>query len=129
MATQTKLVAVYGSLKQGFGAHEILGDEKEFIGNGIIHNYGLYGVSSWPGIKPLVGGKVAVELYRVSEDRIPHLDSYEGYPDLFSREVLDVFVGEEEHYQASVYVYNGEVRKEAFVESGVWARRPVGVYL
>lgn len=72
-----KIVAVYGTLKKGFGNNRVLGNSK-LIGTSVIDGFKMYSVGGFPAIVNDVGS-VMVELYRVDDSVLPNLDRLEGY--------------------------------------------------
>lgn len=96
-------VAVYGSLKSGHGNHGLLKGSIH-VGNKVVEGFDMFGLGSFPGIKPKEGGKIFVEVYEVDDTTLERLDWLEGYsPDetrisLYDRQVLPS--GE------FIYVYN-----------------------
>jgi gamma-glutamylcyclotransferase (GGCT)/AIG2-like uncharacterized protein YtfP len=83
------LVAVYGSLKKGFGNHGLLSDSK-FIDKGCTFpNYKLISMGSYPAA--LVGKKsLAVEIYEVSQKTLERLDQLEGHPSFYTRRFVPI---------------------------------------
>jgi len=83
-------VAVYGSLKKGFGNHRLLSDST-LIGRGSTDTtYDMISLGGFPG---LVEGNnhIQVEVYEVTEDKLLHsLDRLEGYPSFYNRELIDI---------------------------------------
>lgn len=84
-------VAVYGTLKSGFGNHHLLADSYS-LGDG-------HTVDPYPmivnGIPYLIddagtGHRVTVEVYRVTDDTLAHLDSLEGHPNWYVRRKMQV---------------------------------------
>lgn|SRR5690606_2631371 len=99
----TTLVAVYGTLKKGFGNHHLLQTSK-FIAAGSISGHRLY----QSGIPYVVCDAtspytVAVEVYEVSPATLERLDSLEGHPDWYRREVTSVQLSSGETVNAAVY--------------------------
>lgn len=110
-----KLLAVYGTLKQGNGNHDhFLGDAK-LVGKGVISGFDMYHLGGFPGI--VKGeGTIQVELY--DEYNLGPIDSLEGEGSLYKRTVVTT----EQGVECYVYVllrtqYLQEDRK---IESGCW---------
>ena len=82
------LIAVYGTLKRGFGNNVLLSNAV-YVSNAkterqypmVVHGSGLPFLVEKPG----VGFNVDVELYLVSEDELKQLDMLEGHPDWYKR--------------------------------------------
>jgi len=89
------LVAVYGTLKRGYGNHMLLADSV-FIGDGYTEDkYPL--VVRGSGLPFLVdmkgtGKRVKVEVYLVDEPTLNRLDMLEGHPEWYKREKKPVLV-------------------------------------
>lgn len=91
----TQYLAVYGTLKKGYGNHIYLHDQ-EYYGSG--YTVDSYSMRSWgipmvykdPAIAP-----VGIELYGVTEDRLTGpIDRLEGHPRFYKREKIKVVVSE-----------------------------------
>lgn len=85
------LVGVYGTLKEGFQAHYLLGEDAVRLQDKTLHGFRLL-VSrhvTFPAIVPSEGSCVTVEVYEVPSVRLRELDRYEGVPGLYTREVVD----------------------------------------
>ena len=113
------LVAVYGSLRKGFGNNRLLSDA-EYVGTTTVEGWELYSLGAFPGAIQGEGAPLTVELYRVGS--MARLDMLEGTvnPDgadprnLYNRVTVDTEYGE-----AYMYEFNHEVRGEP-IESGDW---------
>lgn len=118
-----QLVAVYGTLKQGFGNHRLL-TNATFIGEGRTKDKYRLCVSGLPYMirgKHDEGHNVVVELYDCNPFEMYNLDILEGHPRFYKREQVDVvvngktynawvyFVGDSPYYNNGEYVesYNG----------------------
>ncbi len=110
-------VAVYGSLKKGYGNHEWCLSKATFLGEAeTLPQYSLFSLGSYPGV--IKGGKTAVslELYDVTEEELHGLDLLEGHPSYYKREVIDTSEGE-----AWIYLLPQEEYNEyEVIENGVW---------
>jgi len=113
------LVFVYGSLKRGFGNHQLL-EESEFIGHHITEPlYEMRSLGGYPGV--LLNGDTPIsgELYRVDEATFQRLDRLEGYPRFYQR----LQIPTKEGYAWMYFLANEERYKDdPIVESGVWER-------
>lgn len=68
------LIFVYGSLR---GGHPYLGDA-DSLGMGIVDNYTLISLGSFPGMIPHEGGHVVGEIFNVDVEQLSLLDRFEG---------------------------------------------------
>lgn len=100
-ATKTILVGVYGTLKQGYGAHGMMNGE--FKGNFILPEFQMHHLGGFPGIVPSSekSRNVELEVYELMASSIHRLDSYEGVPSLYRR-----YSGESEIGTIYFYVFN-----------------------
>lgn len=84
------LVAVYGTLKRGYGNHRLL-EHAEYLGDDMISGYKLYyssGPGSFPVAVPSEDSKIHVEVFSIGdcERTLRNLDSLEGTPWMYTRE-------------------------------------------
>jgi len=102
-------IAVYGTLRQGHGNHKVLGDSKLVDAGWTKEKYKL----TASGI-PFVSDKeeisnVRVEVYEVSDEQLPRVDSLEGYNpnnhdgSWYKRRPVSVNLDNGEEVKASVY--------------------------
>ncbi len=109
---------VYGTLKRGFRAHNILRNAN-YIGKAKTDaRYQLYKVNWFPGMvfDERQQGGVHGELYEIAKETFVALDSYEGAPDLFKRQTIFLDDGEE----AIAYIFNKDAHDLERIESGEW---------
>lgn len=108
---------VYGTLKQGGSANDLL-QGAVCIGKVTTHpRYHLYRIGTFPGM--VVGdetGGVTGELFEVDDRCLKGLDQYEGVPYLFRREEIDLSCG----VKAWAYLYNRSVNKYKRIMEGEW---------
>jgi len=90
---QDNLVAVYGTLKKGFGNNYLLRNST-FIGKGVTKKKFPMVASGIPYVlkEEGKGHFIDIELYAVSDTTLKDLDSLEGHPTWYKREVTDVLV-------------------------------------
>lgn len=112
-------VAVYGTLRKGFGNHVLLLNS-EFIGQETLSvPYVMHSLGGFPGLVPSDNNHdIVFEIYNVDDKTLRSLDMLEGYSgdeewDFYSRTTIDTSVG-----KALVYYLkenDGEI-----IESGDW---------
>lgn len=111
-----KLIAVYGSLREGLHNHCVLnGAEK--VGNTIIKGWDMFSLGGFPYV--LKGeGDVVIEVYKVdNSDTLEDLDCLEGYPTFYDRvDDLDTEFGKASMY----FMHNHYTVGNPAVESGDW---------
>ena len=111
------LVAVYGSLKKGFGNHGLL-TNAEFLGEDAIKGWRMLHLGGFPGI---IDGNdeeaIHIELYKVDEGEFERLDMLEGFPSFYNRKKVPTSQGD-----AWIYYLSEPERysNSDVVESGVW---------
>ncbi len=119
----TDKVFVYGTLKPGFGGYRVVEPYVSHMELAYIKGYDLYGKGhGFPSIREgnedsIVEGVV----YTVApiSAAINRLDQFEGVPTLYTREQTDVFLADDTHFPAYIYVGQYEGKGE-MIESGVW---------
>lgn len=116
------LLFVYGSLRHGEASDLSLKPGCSFVGEDSIFGE-LYSVGWYPGVKlvdDIEGSLVHGDVFRLDDEAlISWLDSYEGYPDLFSRQKVLTVSGD----VAWIYTYQHGVDSNKRVISGDWSQR------
>lgn len=81
-----EIVAVYGTLKRGYGNHDVLGFS-EYICDGVTVNQYDMVSQGVPFVSPKVGGanNIVVELYCVDKLSMGPVDQLEGHPNWYER--------------------------------------------
>lgn len=76
----SKLVAVYGSLREGLSNHRLLVHSKK-VYDGVVEGFAMYSLGGFPCIVPTDSASkpVVVEVYEVDEVTLRNLDRLEGY--------------------------------------------------
>lgn len=117
----SNLVAVYGSLRQGFGNHRLL-EYAEYIGGGkTVDKFQMYSLGGFPAI--VEGGDTSptVEVYSVSDADFARLDRLEGYPDFYNRMQVDVETPRGVIEKCWIYYHEDTPMYHAgLVDSGDW---------
>ncbi|KPP98014.1 gamma-glutamylcyclotransferase [Marinobacter sp. HL-58] len=114
------VVAVYGTLKQGFGNHHLLG-KACYIGSDTLTSLTLYDLGPYPGALPKPSEGVSVEVYAVNGPLLAMLDELEDFnprarkASLYLRKRMQT-----RHGLAWVYLYNRPVRSSQRINSGNW---------
>jgi gamma-glutamylcyclotransferase (GGCT)/AIG2-like uncharacterized protein YtfP len=124
------LLFVYGTLRQGEANDLSIKSGAELVGDDSI-NGRLYDLGWYPGVKLLKNNgfdhrlpSVTGTVFLLTDDNIVrHLDSYEGYPNLYDRSVVKTAEGRE----AWVYTYNDEVGDNQCIRTGDWTRQATRV--
>ena len=115
-----RLVAVYGTLKQGHGNHRLL-SQSQFMGHETLYGWEMHSLGFCPAIVySTPDSKVWTEVYKVDEDTFRRLDMLEGYPSFYNRKLVTTQYGE-----AWVYFFDSardisNFGEDSIVENGVW---------
>jgi gamma-glutamylaminecyclotransferase len=87
-----KTLAVYGTLKGGYGNHYLLQDS-EFVGEGkTVEKYRMC-ISGVPFVirgAHIDGNHIDVEVYNVADDDVLSVDMLEGHPTWYRRERIPI---------------------------------------
>lgn len=116
-----KTMFVYGSLKEGFLNHNLIGEvsQNKKMGKGFVRGFKLYALHIIPALKKS-GNKddrVLVEKYNLIEpcfDMIDEMEKRAGY--------IPVEVGDNEGVKGTIYVYQGKVKEEKYIKNGIWSK-------
>ena len=89
----SEIVAVYGTLKQGFGNHSVMGNSK-LIDSGVTLNEYPMEEHGIPFVLPYKGkgGNIAVEVYMVDKHQMSSIDSLEGHPSNYVRKKTPILL-------------------------------------
>ncbi len=108
-------VAVYGSLRAGFGNHRLLSQAK-FLKEAVAQGFEMVDLGAFPAVYPEEASAVKVEVYEVDDETLQNLDFLEGHPRFYRRE--EVVVDKEEVF---MYVMQDQrYREHRKVASGDW---------
>ncbi len=97
---------VYGTLMKNNRKGQTYLDDAKFLGEYTLKGYALYDLGYYPGIVEDNNEMVKGELYAVSVDKLPDIDSYEGEGDLYKRKSVQVYSEDNGVFDSFVYVYN-----------------------
>ena len=117
---KTKVMFVYGSLKEGFLNHQLIEEitSNKKLGTGFVRGYKLYSLYVTPAIKPSdIEDRVFVEKYALTEpcfNRIDRMEQKAGYS--------PVVVVDNDGVKGTIYVYNLAVKNEKHIPRGVWTK-------
>ena len=91
---QDHLVAVYGTLKKGYGNYHRYLQSAKYIGRGETKDQYPLVVSGLPYLleKKNQGANVTIDLFKVSDAQLIKLDSLEGHPNWYIRKKIPVVV-------------------------------------
>lgn len=101
-------VFVYGTLRNDYKGYmaELLKKEATFEGSGILNNYSLYDLGSFPCVVKQNDSYCKGHIYTsVSDDLLTKLDLYEGYPNHYNRVMENIEKENNENINCFVYTY------------------------
>lgn len=114
------LIAVYGSLKNGFHNHPII-EKSNYLGTFNTEPiFSLYNLGSYPGLKQNGNTSVIMEVYEVDDQTANSVDLLEGYNPNRVSTFYDKIQIETPYGIASTYIYVPNVSEDRLVESGNW---------
>lgn len=117
---------VYGTLKKGFGNHDLL-ESANFIGEGFTESkYKMLSLGGFPGV---VDGTKEIwgELYQV--ENLNSIDTLEGYPNFYGRERTTIYIPFTDRWKkvklTEAWIYKLMDARYAYeeVKTGVWCKR------
>lgn len=103
---------VYGILRKALRGEDgatLLGDHTT------DERYTMYSLGYFPGVVRGGSDSITGEVYEVTEEMLARCDGIEGYPDMYTRDRIETPWG-----RAWIYIYNGDPKGHAKVETGVW---------
>lgn len=116
-----KTMFVYGSLKEGFLNHHLIGEIplNKKMGKGFVRGFKLYALHIIPALKKSgdKDDRVLIEKYNLIEPCFEMIDEMEkraGY--------IPVEVEDNEGVKGTIYVFQGEVKQENHIPRGVWSK-------
>ena len=124
-------VFVYGTLRKGFGNHELLGSST-LLGKAITESkYTMLHLGGFPGV--VKGGDTSItgEIYECDDQCVKRLDFLESHPEFYTRQmilVLPVNSGDDqeaswEEVQTYLLPEKWLDSKQKVIVSGDWARK------
>ena len=81
--------------------------------------FALLNLGRYPGISREGSGSIIGDLYLVDAKTLKELDEYEGYPEYYSRESIQLADGN----TAIAYIYRLSTAEYAHIPSGDWKKR------
>lgn len=111
-------VFVYGSLMKKYWNHYLLVKQR-YLGRGLLKNYEMYHVSSFPGIISKPGENIIGEVYDIDEITLKRLDQLESEGLMYLRVEEDVIINDRT-VKAFVYVWNRSVSGYSKVKEMPW---------
>ena len=114
-------VFVYGSLRKGFGNHDVLGDSPFICTASTLVPRTLHDLGAFPAVCLDGNTHIVGEVYDVDDHVFARLDMLEGYPDFYDRKIEAVEDADGQEYEAWMYYIDEDFQDTPIVESGDWA--------
>ena len=117
------LVAVYGTLKKGFGNHRLLAQSR-FVGEALTEpNFTLLHLGGFPGIVRSGDTAVSCEVYEVDDITLARLDRLEGHPTFYERQPLTVAIDGVDMPVEGYVLPTSWLDSRQVIPTGVWGKR------
>ena len=101
---QDNVIAVYGTLKKGYGNHRLLINQR-FVGKGTTTDRYPLIINGLPYLmqEKGKGHNVEVEVYKVDDDTFDSIDALEGHPNFYEREETSITMKSGKKITAWIY--------------------------
>ena len=123
-------IAVYGTLRRGFGNYQYLLADQRFMGQETVElPMRMVSLGGFPGlIASEEETEVVIEVFEIDEEAFRSVDGLEGYPRFYNRKEIDTSFGkawiyyleDADNYKGSASVPNGDWKE--YVQSKVAKR-------
>ena len=113
-------LSAYGTIKVGRGNNWVVQAEgNSYVGKGLTKNkYAMY-KSGIPFLTKEPKTPIVVDVFKVAVKNLPRVDSLEGHPTFYKRELVPVIVDEQELNTWVYFIVNEErVKSLEFVSTG-----------
>lgn len=109
-------IAVYGSLRAGFGNHRVIKDGERLSTEVVKIPFRMVSLGGFPGLVPSEENHdITIEVYEVDNNIYRGVECLEGYPNFYqkanietSQGEVEVYILEDEYYQKSTPVESGD---------------------
>jgi gamma-glutamylaminecyclotransferase len=111
-------IAVYGTLRRGFGNYGYLLKNQVFLGQETVKlPYKMLSLGGFPGLVPSEeSNDIVIEVFNIDEETSRGVDSLEGYPRFYDREEINTshgkawiyFLANPESYSSREVVADGD---------------------
>lgn len=120
-------IFVYGTLRHGQANARRFGLIEPVETDVVLDGFDMFDLGWFPGIVP-GSGSVVGDIFEIDPNtQLGPLDAYEGYPNLYTRQIVDVGDGIDGYWRGvSVYVYNNNVQGCPQVLGGNWLEKEAG---
>lgn len=113
-------IAVYGTLRRGFGNYQYLLSDQKFIGEEVIElPLKMVSLGGFPGLIPSEDmHSNVIEVFEIDEEAFRSVDGLEGYPHFYNRQEIKTKFGKAWIYYLSDGYYDDDDR--TLVPDGDW---------
>lgn len=114
-------IAVYGTLKKGFGNHGYLSNSELICVGETKEKFAMYKRGIPFVVKDEKISNIKVEVYKVDKETLRMLDALEGHPAWYKREPLTIISNDGDEIEAELYfndLNESEKEKLILVENG-----------
>ena len=114
----SELVFVYGTLKEGFSNHHVLGEMRKLIGEAttVASTFSMLDLGAFPAVSLEGGTTIKGEVYSIPN--LKRVDSLEGYPHFYNRMEVETTMGSAWMY----FVKDGDYPMNEVIPSGEWVK-------
>jgi gamma-glutamylcyclotransferase (GGCT)/AIG2-like uncharacterized protein YtfP len=89
------LVFVYGTLKRGYANHRVmLRADGKYLGEAVVSGYACINTPWYPYAIKQANAKIKGEVFELENENIVHLDTLEGYPSHYDRDIIKTKYGD-----------------------------------
>jgi len=112
-------IAVYGTLRRGFGNYNYFLSDQEFLGLEVLYlPYKMVSLGGFPGLVPTEAvNPIVVEIFDIDDEAFRGIDYLESYPNFYNRRKVDTSFGEAWIY----FLEESEYNSLECIESGNWS--------
>jgi len=114
-----KKIAVYGTLREGFGNHRIIQDQDLLSKEVVTIPFRMISLGGFPGLVPSdTMNEITIEVYSVDDSSYRSVEILEGYPSFYQKAIIPTSHGDAEAYVLLHERYQSSSRN--VVEGGDW---------
>lgn len=113
------LIAAYGTLREGFGNNRLI-PKGCHIGTGLTVEKYTMKVAGIPYVSKKPTSNIVVDVYEINQNTLERLDSLEGHPRWYKREVIPVNI---DNKQLDCWLYFNDSDNGTILESGDYKKR------
>lgn len=120
-----KKIFVYGSLKEGFGNHRILGNAVKRCNGITLEKFTMLDLGSFPGVILEPTSLISGEVYDVTEDIFNRVERLEGYPSFYNRKEVGIRLNPSTSFESTelidmYYLENSYHDSNQIIQDGIW---------